>query len=206
MREVEDTLFEPWSSTDRAPDERSVEPLARDHGPAEIPDPPAPTPHVRPPTRDVPAAPPRAPSPPRWARVERQPRARRAPYRDDPMTASAPLDTAVAALLRLADRLEMARHRAVVDDRTHETPPSVRFRIEPWRGPLDPAPTPAPVLELTPAESSGLVARTWADPRAEQPATVRPVAPSSSDGATLDEILLDFVKLSLSGPRSEPRP
>ncbi len=114
---------------------------------------------------------------------------------------SALRDTVSPRVLQFAERLRAAGHTVVVDDRTHEGTPSVRFRVRPRPGPFDGPSGLGPVLELVPdADCVGepaLLARFWPDATAERPATWISTPLGEVTGARVDDLLLEFVRRAL---------
>jgi hypothetical protein len=104
---------------------------------------------------------------------------------------------ALPLLRALAQRLERARHEAVIDDRTGEAVPSIRFLLRPWKGPFDArADLPLPVLELVDEGGGGIVVRQWDDHSAAAPATEESiVADQLSSG--LRRIFAEYVEAVL---------
>jgi hypothetical protein len=108
-------------------------------------------------------------------------------------------DVALPLLRRIAHRLELARHRVVIDDRTDRTPASIRFQVRPWVGPFDAQRSqPHPVLELlVSSDSDGFLARWWPSQSDDEPAEVR-VIPLAMAERRLNRTLMDFVASALT--------
>lgn len=102
----------------------------------------------------------------------------------------------VPRIEEVAQRLQLARHDAVVEDLLDQTPPRIRLTVRPWRGPwtegLSP---PAGVLELEldTGEDEQVIMRIWLDPEADEPTAETSVPPARLGAAWLDAQVLDFV-------------
>lgn len=105
---------------------------------------------------------------------------------------------AVPRIEETATRLRAARHRTLLDDRLDHSEPVLRFRLIPWEGPFDEAPTVAgSVFELIVAEPDVVIARRWLHPVAEAPETEVRVHAEKLDEAWIDRQLVAFVEKSL---------
>jgi hypothetical protein len=96
----------------------------------------------------------------------------------------------------LSQRLVIARHRTTLDDRLGESPPALRFRVEPWHGPFDdPEGRRGAVLEILAdgPRPRTVAGRLWFDPLSKTPSEQREVAADALTDAWIDELLLDFV-------------
>lgn len=117
-------------------------------------------------------------------------------------------DIALPRLEALATRLEVARHRTLLDDRLDRAEQVLRFRLMPWQAPFDVAGVvPGSVLELAVegvsskrAGGSGgggkgarVAARFWLDPLATTPAEETLIDARRLTDAWLEAVLLDFV-------------
>jgi hypothetical protein len=108
---------------------------------------------------------------------------------------------AVPRLQDIAQRLQLARHHATVEDLLDAAVPTARLTFKPWRGPwtekLDP---PVSALELTvllePAEQ--IAVRVWLDVAADGPVEEIPVPPSKLGAAWLESVVVDFVQRALA--------
>jgi hypothetical protein len=103
---------------------------------------------------------------------------------------------AVPRMEEFAQRLQMARHDAVVEDLLDGTPALVRLTVRPWRGPWtdDPAP-PRGILELAleAGTEERVTVRSWLSPEAPAPYEEVRVPPSKVGAAWLEGAILDFV-------------
>jgi hypothetical protein len=102
-------------------------------------------------------------------------------------------------LERLSQRLAVGRHDTTLDARLDQEPPSVRFRIEPRRGPFDFDAAHGVVLEVVQEGGrDGIVAgKLWLDPTSSGPTERRGVHVDEATGTWLDGLLLDFVRKAL---------
>lgn len=208
---MEDFLFDPWSADDAdtgspstqtgeeaettaadeiAPETRSprrwtvraepAEAPRRSSAPEPTPSPPTPGPSAPQPFHSIPDHP-------------------RLPGEDQPSLVAKRLRAmAVPLIEEAAIRLRAARHRTLLDDRLDRSEPVLRFRLIPWEGPFDEAPTVAgSVFELILAEPDVVIARRWLDPVAEAPETEIRVDAEKLDEAWIDRQLMAFVEKSL---------
>lgn len=107
-------------------------------------------------------------------------------------------DVAIPHLKALEARLQIARHRTLLDDRLGRTPPTIRFRLIPRRGPFDDvSAVPGSALEIVADDDASVTARLWLDPVAEEPAEERSVEGARFDEAWIDEITMEFVEKAL---------
>jgi hypothetical protein len=103
---------------------------------------------------------------------------------------------AVPRLQEVARRLQVARHEAAVEDHLEGTPPLVRLRFRPWRGPLSRGAGPAEgTLEIALADGGEgqVVARAWLDASTDVPDQEARVHLSRLGAAWLEARVLDFV-------------
>lgn len=106
----------------------------------------------------------------------------------------------VPRLTTLTQRLEIAGHQTTLDDRLDQPTPSLRFRIQPWRGPFeDGRPEDGAVLELLlgGAPCTEIVGRLWLDPLSTTPSERTRVDAAKLTDAWVDRLLLDFVEKAL---------
>ena len=95
-----------------------------------------------------------------------------------------------------AQRLQMARHDAVVDDMLDGTPALLRLTVRPWRGPWTEELAPPRgtfELALEPGAEEGVTVRLWLDLEAQAPSDAARVPPSRISAAWLEGAILDFV-------------
>jgi len=141
----------------------------------------------------------------RWRRARLGPLARHTlgpshtPQREpDPAGAQSPLQRLVLPLLfTLAQRLELARHETVIDDRTAQATPAIRFRLNPWAGPFDTDSEPMlPALEFVADGDGGIIVRRWDNPAGRAPDYEEHVQPEGLE-PRLSEIILEYVSDAL---------
>lgn len=129
--------------------------------------------------------------------VRPAPRARR-PELTSTEVGSLLLARALPQLRALAQRLEHARHEAVIDDRTGHAVPSIRFLLRPWKGPFDaPSDQTLPVLELVDEGDGGIVVRQWEDHRAPAPSREESI-PAERLSSGLRRVFAEYVEAVLS--------
>ncbi|MDG2282517.1 MAG: hypothetical protein P8L45_05320 [Longimicrobiales bacterium] len=102
-------------------------------------------------------------------------------------------------LEELKNALEFAGHEVVLDDRSDEKVPSLRFRFVPRRGVFDqPRGDEGAVLEITWDEDAAHVAaRLWLDPIAAEWTEEVTAAPAQVDAVWVDRVILEFVSTTL---------
>ncbi len=217
---AEDPLFDPWTTA--APDEESVEEPTLLGPPPPMPVEKGEAPRwrsvARP--RDLPGSPPEPaaasvrqdsrparPSPPARSVRERPgpigppaptPTGRSAPVRPKAHPLASRLqDLALPELEALVARLEVARHRTLVDDRLEGPDARLRFRLIPRRGPFDErGAVQASALELA-VDENEVVARLWLDALADAPTEEIRVDGSRLARPWVDRVLIDFVERAL---------
>lgn len=107
-------------------------------------------------------------------------------------------DVVLPYLKALEARLQIARHRTLLDDRLERDPPAIRFRLIPRRGPFDDvSAVPGSVLEVVADDGSSVAARLWLDPVAEEPTDELRVDADRLTERWIDEIAMDFVEQAL---------
>ncbi len=105
----------------------------------------------------------------------------------------------VPRLIALAQRLELAGHETVLDDRLDGSPPSLRFRLKPRTAPFDsPSEDAGAVLEVVlDGSGSRLISRIWLNPFGESPSEEVEVASCHATEPWLDSQLIAFVDKTL---------
>lgn len=102
----------------------------------------------------------------------------------------------VPRLCDIAQRLQIARHEARLEDALDETPPAVRLAVRPWSGPFveDEMPLDG-LLELTvdPGAEGEVIARTWLGPAGDVLEREVSVTPAKLGAAWLEGQVLDFL-------------
>ena len=108
---------------------------------------------------------------------------------------------AVPRIEEIARRLQLARHRAVLEDLLEGAPPLLRLTVHPWRGPwTKPLAPPVGVFELRiePKADEELTLRLRLDLDADQPHEEVTLQVSQLNGASLDARVLEFVEKLLA--------
>jgi hypothetical protein len=102
----------------------------------------------------------------------------------------------VPRLEQVAQRLQLCRHEAFIEDLLDTDSPRVRLTVRPWRGPwsekLSP-PTGVLELALEVERELEIVMRTWLDANDSQPTDESCVPSARLSAAWLDSQVLDFV-------------
>ncbi|MDX1646994.1 MAG: hypothetical protein R3304_07605 [Longimicrobiales bacterium] len=105
----------------------------------------------------------------------------------------------IPRLDELATRLRAARHKTLVDDRLDDDEARIRFRLVPWKGPFEEAPTVSDsVLEIAVDEGGGVVVRYWLDGTADEPSVESHFDDEKIGARWCERVLLDFVELTLA--------
>ena len=119
---------------------------------------------------------------------------RRRPTRTSVLT-----ERAKPKLQSLAQRLELAGHQTVLDDRLDTPSGSLRFRLTPQTGPFDePSTVPGTVLELRfDAETGEVNGSIWLNPLSESPTEESAVDATQVSDSWIDDLLLRFVEKTL---------
>ncbi len=102
-------------------------------------------------------------------------------------------------LEELRSVLECAGHEVVLDDRSDEKVPSLRFRFVPLRGAFDqPTRERGAVLEITWDEDAAkFAARLWLDPIAAEWTQEVSALPAQVNAVWVDRVVLEFVATTL---------
>lgn len=220
---MDDPIFDPWR-IEEPPEEPIAEPPAqpkprrwRSFTSREPPVRAAPPKPESPPTLESPSKPEWPPTPESPWKPESPPAhappptpgptpTRRAEPRDPvaPRARPTPLTERVRALVvprltSLEARLQLARHRTVLDERLDGPSPAVRFRLTPWRAPFDErGPLQGSVLEIAVDEAEGTVAaRFWLDVLSPTPTEELPIDARRLGEAWIEGVLIDFVQKAL---------
>jgi len=106
----------------------------------------------------------------------------------------------VPACKALSQRLVVHRHLTTLDDRLDWNPPSVRFRVEPWRAPFDPPEAhPSSAIEFELEDGKRLAARVWMDVFSTVPDHRDAILIESLTSTWIEKTLMGYVTRVLAG-------
>jgi hypothetical protein len=103
---------------------------------------------------------------------------------------------AVPRLEQVAQRLQMARHEAHVEDLLDGVPPAIRLTVRPWSNPMDEGREPmAGMLEFVvePVAHGMILAQSWTGASFDVPLEELRVPPGSFGAAWLETRVLEFL-------------
>lgn len=102
----------------------------------------------------------------------------------------------VPRIEEVAQRLQLSRHDAVIEDLLDQARPRIRLTVRPWRGPWTEGLSPPAgmfELELQGGGDDQVIMRIWLDVDGAEPSAETTVPPARLGAAWLDAQVLDFV-------------